>query len=221
MSLLTEIQKIIEQRNMLQHPFYRDWRQGVLSKAQLQNYAAQYMPFVEAFPRFVSATHSQCESQQARKLLLENLMDEEGERHSPPHPELWRDFAEGIGTDLLSAPDYGEKAEKLKETFMELSRSSFEEGLCALYAYEYQIPEIAKAKIEGLAQHYGITDEKTLHFFSVHEKADVYHSQACAQLIAELDLEKDINGQPTSMRALAATTRATDALWNFLTEVHH
>jgi pyrroloquinoline quinone (PQQ) biosynthesis protein C len=44
----------------------------------LQNYAVQYKPFVEAFPRFVSALHSHCEDETARLEILENLMDEEG-----------------------------------------------------------------------------------------------------------------------------------------------
>jgi pyrroloquinoline-quinone synthase len=212
MTLLQEIQMQIQNRRMLAHPFYQDWMSGKLSKEQLQNYAHQYLPFVDSFPRFVSATHSQCEDTTARKLLLENLLDEEGFRHSKPHPELWRNFLKGLGASEDRV--LGEKAQALEATFMSLCQSSYEEGLCALYAYESQIPEIAKAKIEGLARNYQMKDASAIEFFSVHQMADVYHSRACADLIENVDVEK-------REVCVSAARKATDALWDFLTEVHH
>lgn len=213
MDLLSKIHNEIKNKHMLLHPFYQDWMKGQLSERQLQNYARQYQPFVDAFPQFVSSTHSLCESQSARKVLLENLMDEEGLGHSPPHPELWRHFADGIGADLANEPNINDKAQDLKNTYLHLCRSSYEEGLCALYAYEYQIPEIAKAKIEGLAQHYQISDQRTTQFFSVHQEADVFHSQACAQLINVIDDNK-------VEACVLAAKKATAALWDFLSEAH-
>jgi len=211
MSLLSKIQESIKTKHLLLHPFYQDWMQGKLTRTQLQHYAEQYTPFVDAFPRFVSATHSLCENSKARKLLLENLNDEEGEKYSPPHPELWRDFTEGIGGKPGTPSTVGQEAQNLEKTFFALCRSSYEEGLCALYAYEYQIPEIAKAKTEGLAANYDVKDEKTTRFFSVHETADVYHSKACADLMEEIPEEK-------WERSIAAATRASEALWKFLDE---
>ena len=212
MSLLREIKTIIQSNNMLAHPFYRDWMEGKLSMAQLENYAMQYTPFVDAFPRFVSAAHSLCESATAREMLLDNLMDEEGKGSSEPHPQLWRQFhasLEGL------ARDKGHKnySYELRDSFMKLCNSSFEEAIAALYAYESQIPEIATAKIEGLQKNYGITDEKALAFFKVHEKADVYHSQACEKIISFIAPEHE-------QKVLAATEASTRALWSFLTAVH-
>ncbi len=213
MQLLAEVRKVIESKKMLDNPFYQAWMTGSLTMAQLQNYATQYVPFVEAFPRFVSATHSLCNSPKARQMLVENLMDEEGLRNSPPHPELWQGFAAGIGADPQSAAPIMEKAQALQETFFALSQSSYEEGLCALYAYESQIPEVSKAKIEGLARNYGISDAGTVRFFSLHQEADVFHSRACEQMINEIPPE-------SYDKALAATQRATEAIWDFLTEAH-
>ena len=211
MSLLQKIKTIIESKSMLQHPFYRDWMEGKLSVAQLENYAMQYTPFVDAFPRFVSSAHSLCESATAREMLLDNLMDEEGKAHSEPHPQLWRGFHSALAG---MARDKGHQpySLELKNTFMNLCRSSFEEAIVALYAYESQIPEIATAKIEGLKENYGITDEKALAFFKVHEKADIYHSQACEKIIAFIGPEHE-------EKVLTATETSTKALWSFLSEV--
>ena len=62
----------------------------------MKYYAGQYYHHVSAFPRYISALHSLCENAQDRKILLENLNDEEG-RRGAPHPELWMHFAEGLG----------------------------------------------------------------------------------------------------------------------------
>ena len=213
MSLVSHIQEQIGCKNMLHHPFYKAWMEGNLTLTQLQHYAEQYIPFTDAFPRFVSAIHSQCELESGREVLLENLIEEEGVEGPAPHPQLWRDFLQGIGGKGGPQTEFGEKALALKETYFQLCRSSYEEGLCALYTYEHQIPRVAKLKIEGLAQHYGITDKKTIQFFELHQKADVGHAKACEKLINKI-------GTANEEKSLSAAETAANSLWDFLTEVH-
>ncbi len=212
-NLVSHIRERIECKNMLHHPFYKAWMEGSLSLPQLQYYAEQYVPFTDAFPRFVSAIHSQCESEEGRAMLLENLLEEEGVEGPAPHPQLWRDFLQGIGGKGGPNTEFGEKAVALKETYFQLCRSSYAEGLCALYTYEHQIPRVAKLKIEGLAQHYGITDKKTIQFFELHQKADVGHAKACEELIGKIEPERE-------GKSLTAATTAANSLWDFLTEVY-
>ncbi|HEU0118820.1 MAG TPA: pyrroloquinoline quinone biosynthesis protein PqqC, partial [Alphaproteobacteria bacterium] len=91
MTFSQQIKDAIREYHLLSHPFYQAWTEGKLTQPQLQEYAVQYKPFVEAFPRFVSALHSNCENEAAREEILENLMDEEGKTgRSAPHPQLWR-----------------------------------------------------------------------------------------------------------------------------------
>ena len=78
MSFSAQLKETIREFHLLSHPFYQAWTAGKLTQEQLQEYAVQYKPFVEAFPRFVSALHSNCEDAAAREEILENLMDEEG-----------------------------------------------------------------------------------------------------------------------------------------------
>ena len=68
-------------------------------------------------------------------------------------------------------------AEAIAEFRRATREGSTAEGLAALYAYESQIPEVSKTKREGLEAFYGIVDEDATRFFSVHEKADVWHRQ--------------------------------------------
>ena len=170
----------VAERAMLKHPFYQAWTEGRLPLDTLRAYARQYFHHVEAFPRAVSAVHSACPDRDGRRMLAENLAEEEGiEAGKQDHASLWLMFACGLG---------------------------------ALYAYESQFPGVASAKIDGLIERYGISDEATLRFFRVHESADVEHSSVCRELLDRLpDAEK--------AEAVAAGEELAGALWNFLSGV--
>jgi pyrroloquinoline-quinone synthase len=54
---------------------------------------------------YLSAVHANCDDQPTRKQILSNLIDEEA--GSPNHPELWKQFAGGLGLEDVAAPAYG------------------------------------------------------------------------------------------------------------------
>ena len=199
----------IAERHLLKHDFYKLWTEGKLDQAILADYAHQYYKHVEAFPRYVSLIHSQCDDLVNRQILLENLIEEE--RGEENHPKLWRDFAVELGVsadDLKDVKQY-EKTEILVERFFDLCKYSYAAGLGALYAYEYQTPAVSESKIEGLEKFYNIVSEKALKFFEVHKGADVWHSQEIADLIEKLS--------PAEQKeAMAAASEAADVLWGFL-----
>ena len=202
----------ISERSMLKHPFYQAWTAGTLSIERLQNYAVQYYPHVAAFPRYLSAIHSRCADIATRQALLENLIEEE--RGAQNHPELWLRFAEAIGVtrDRVLEASTSASSTGLVDEFTRLAESGHvPSGLAALYAYESQIPAVASAKIDGLKRFYGITNDRGLSFFAVHEKADVFHARAGADLIVRhcaTDRDREL--------AIDATDRALAALWTLL-----
>ncbi len=205
----------IEARAMLRHPFYQAWTEGRLSLDTLRAYARQYFHHVEAFPRAVSAVHSACPDRDGRRMLAENLAEEEGiEAGKQDHATLWLMFACGLGETEAEVRNQAVNAETraLIDTFRKLSRQSYPAGLGALYAYESQFPGVAAAKIEGLIERYGIDDESTLRFFQVHESADIDHSSVCRKLL-------DVLGEEEREEAIAAAEELAGALWNFLSGV--
>ncbi len=215
MTVSAAIDAKVGQRAMLSHPFYQAWTEGRLPIDTLRAYARQYFHHVEAFPRAVSAVHSACEDRDGRRMLAENLAEEEGlEPGKQDHATLWLMFACGLGEDEAAVRGQALNAETqaLIDTFRTLSRRSYAAGLGALYAYESQFPSVASAKIEGLVDRYGIEDEETLRFFRVHESADVEHSEVCRRLLDRL---------PEDQRdeATAAGEELAGALWNFLSGV--
>jgi pyrroloquinoline-quinone synthase len=206
--------KVVE-RAMLKHPFYQAWTEGRLPLETLRAYARQYFHHVEAFPRAVSAVHSACPDRDGRRMLAENLAEEEGiEAGKQDHASLWLMFACGLGENEqdVRAQQINPETQALIDTFRKLSRQSYAAGLGALYAYESQFPGVASAKIEGLIERYAITDEETLRFFRVHESADVEHSAVCRRLLDRLPADQQAE-------AVAAGQELAGALWNFLSGV--
>ena len=153
-----------------------------------------------------------CEDIEKRKILLENLNDEEN--RDADHPKLWKNFALAMDADA-------EEIEKVKpyqftkdmiDNFFKNGRSTYAEGLASLYTYERQIPEIAETKIQGLKKFYGVNSKEGLEFFEVHKKADVYHRVECEKLLDGLSKEEQ------DMAEIAALSTAK-YLWNFLSGI--
>jgi len=205
---LEALDRLVAEKHLLKHPFYVLWTQGRLTRENLKEYAISYYPHVAAFPRYVSGVHAGCEDAALRQELLENLIEEE--RGEENHPALWRRFAVALGarpSELDTQARTPEVADAIGEFSDTTRRGSVAEGLAALYAYESQIPEIAKTKREGLAAFYGVDDAEAIRFFTVHEKADVWHRQVEREAlgrVAESDEDRE--------RALAAAGRCLDAL---------
>ncbi len=204
-----KLNKKLDKYHLLNHPFYKSWNEGKLTREIIKDYAEQYYQHVKAFPRYISATHSICEDIEKRKILLENLQDEENP--NADHPKLWKNFALAMGAD-------SEKIENVKrewftndmiENFFHQARKSYAEGLASLYTYERQIPEIAETKIRGLKNFYGVTSKEGLEFFEAHKAADVIHRKECEKLLDALtEEEKD--------KAEKASVLTARYLWNFL-----
>ena len=205
-----QLNEKLDEYHLLNHPFYKSWNEGKLTREIIKDYAEQYYQHVKAFPRYISATHSLCEDLDKRKILLENLQDEE--KDGADHPKLWKNFALAIGAEKNEIDSV--KKEKFTtemiDNFFKHSRTSYAEGLASLYTYERQIPEIAETKIRGLKNHYGVSSKEGLEFFEVHKAADVYHREACEKLLDGLSKEEQTKAEKSALST-------AKYLWNFLT----
>ena len=204
-----ELNKKLDEYHLLKHPFYKSWNEGKLTREIIKDYAEQYYQHVKAFPRYISATHSICEDLDKRKILLENLQDEE--KDGADHPMLWKNFAVAVGADANKIEDVEKYdfTKKLIDNFFKNGRASYAEGLGSLYTYERQVPEIAETKIQGLKKYYGVTTKKGLEFFEVHKAADIHHRKECEKLLDGMSKSE----QEKAEKAALSTAKY---LWNFL-----
>ncbi|HJU87615.1 MAG TPA: CADD family putative folate metabolism protein [Gemmatimonadota bacterium] len=215
MDPLNAIERLIEDRHVLKHPFYVAWREGTLPREALRTYAAQYYQHVRAFPTYISALHSRCEDLETRQALLENLRDEEEGREN--HPVLWLRFAAAVGC----ADGEAETAELLPETADAIAAfraavgtGSVTRGLAALWAYESMVPVVAAEKIRGLVEHYGIAGSPGTDYFEVHRTLDVEHAAATRALVARRVCEaaEAEEAELGAAQATAAVARILDGV---------
>ncbi len=211
-AFLTALEERIARYDLLCHPYYKAWTAGELTRDDLREYAGDYYHHVAAFPTYLSALHSRLDDGEARRAVLRNLCEEEIDGRA--HSELWLDFAEGMGADR-EAVRQREPIAEVHEAVAEFRRVAREgstaEALAAFYAYESQVPRVAKEKADGLAQRYG-ADAKTCGYFQLHQFADVEHAEVWREL-----LSAEIASDPQQAEAaLDAGERAAQSLWHVL-----
>jgi pyrroloquinoline-quinone synthase len=193
--------------DQLRHPFYEAWSAGELTRTDLQEYAAEYYHHVAAFPTYLSALHSRLPDGAMRRTVVRNLCEEEIE--GAAHSELWLDFAEGLGMKRETAKARAPlpHIQELITVFRTLMHSPAM-AFAALYAYESQVPRIAREKVRTLGTCYG-ADAKTCRYFVLHRMMDQHHSQAWKRELTNL-----VANNPTLMdEVLAGGVEAANALW--------
>lgn len=212
--IIEQIDALIQSKHLLKHDFYQAWTRGELSIDCLKEYAKEYYHHVKAFPTYLSAIHCRTEDAATRRILLENLIEEEA--GSPNHPDLWKNFALSLGVteEELGNHHASEEMNTLVSSFRRIcSQQSIVEGIAALYTYESQIPEICISKIDGLKKHYGMRNPASWEYFRVHIAADKEHAAQEQQLLRNYIDSTNQDGVRN------AVSKTLDVLWNFLSSL--
>ena len=177
--LIQKIDRIIEERSLLKHPFYQTWSDGKLTHEALAGYSKEYYQLVKAVPIFMT---------QLMDHIPEHLYNEFdfNQQEELSHIKLWERFANGLGVSSEELSSY----EALYTTNHAISgmhslMSSYVSGSTAMYALEKEIPKISQIKLEGLAEFYGLTSEDITKYFKEHMDADIRHTASWKNIIDE------------------------------------
>jgi pyrroloquinoline-quinone synthase len=180
--LVYMIDQIVEKKSLLKHPFYKMWSKGELSLDHLQGYSLEYFQLVKVVPEMVNNI----------KLMLQdpNLQNtiEESHREESSHIEPWITFANSLGTpkqDLLNYVCDGNTRNAIS-SIVQLTKKSVDEGVCAMYAYEMDLPNISRSKIDGLRKFYNISSVDSTRYFEIHQEADIRHAEIWRRLIKNI-----------------------------------
>lgn len=205
----------IAKYDLLAHPFYKAWSRGALTRSELREYAQHYYHHVQAFPSHLAALSLRLEDGELRRAVLANMCDEKGVedrpgRESVPHSDLWLDFAEGMGSTRNLEWHYPlAEVRQLVAYFQRVASEGLpEEALAAFYAYESQVPRIAKEKVQGLRKAYG-ADHKTCGYFSLHATADQHHAHVWREQLAN----RLAKNPAAAEKALDAAENTARMLW--------
>ena len=175
--LIKKIDQIIEDKSLLNHPFYEMWSEGKLEFQSLVGYSKEYYQLAKQVPKFMEPIVDMAPSD-ARSELISN-MNEETE-----HIRLWENFAFSMGITKDDLTSY-QGLKKTNEAVNNLASlmESYDECACAMYAFEKEIPKISKTKMEGLKNFYGLDSKDATEYFEEHMSADIRHAASWKKII--------------------------------------
>jgi pyrroloquinoline-quinone synthase len=190
MSRIEQLDQIVRQFELNGHPFYQDWKMGTLPAWQLAVYADQYGHFVGTIA-------------EGWETLGEAFYAEEEREHEV----LWSSFKSAVG-----ARDAG--IEPSTETLVTAASNLFKtkpEAIGALYAFEAQQPYTSRAKLDGLNEHYSVSDEGK-EYFRVHAD-DVVEVELLKQRVNELSEEEFARTKTACAMVCTAMYGALDGVY--------
>ena len=168
MSLIERIDAARERWNVLEHPFYKRWSCGELTRDELAHYAGEYRHAVVALADTAKKTGNA-----------------EHAREEAEHVWLWDEFAAAFGARTDRRPS-AETAECVDAWTAPTNRN---EALVVMYAIEAGQPAVSQSKLDGLAEHYGVAaDDSGAEYFALHSERDHEHA---AESRRELELVHD------------------------------
>ncbi len=206
MDIIQRIDSEIERRSLLKHSFYQMWSEGKLTVDHLQGYSKEYFQLVKAVPKFVEGIAKESDNSD-----VAGNAKEEAE-----HVEPWVRFATALGVSRSELVDYdgAEKTNAAVEKMMDLSRASYEEAVAAMYAYEMELPQISRSKIDGLKKFYGMDSGDATKYFEIHEEADVRHAQVWREILQKLPADR----QEAAINAAVESLKAQNMLLDLVQE---
>jgi pyrroloquinoline-quinone synthase len=206
--LRTRMDEATAPTRLLDHPFYKAWSAGTLTREDLGFYSTQYWRQVESFPSRLEELAGRVDGD-ARAIVTENLRDERDD----DHPGLWLRFAEAVGanaSDVEAAAVETETAECIESFRTGINERSEAFALGMLYAYESQTPAVAKTKVEGLRSHYGI-DGEAVAYFELHGELDIEHTEGLVAALEQVATTPDAEAD-----AVAGARAGAEAVWKIL-----
>jgi pyrroloquinoline-quinone synthase len=207
--LIYRIDQEVDKRSLLKHPFYKMWSNGELNINHLQGYSLEYFQLVKAVPELVNNIMLKMDESKLRGSV------EESQKEESSHIEPWTRFATSLGIKKEELLNHvcDENTSKAVSSLVELSRKSLNEAVCAMYAYELDLPNISRSKIEGLNKFYNLSSSDSTNYFEIHQEADVRHAAIWRNMIRKIPDNEYESCVDSAVKSLDAQNLLLDAVY--------
>ena len=207
--LIYRIDQEVDKKSLLKHSFYKMWSNGELGVDHLQGYSLEYFQLVKVVPELVNNILLKMGESKLRSIVEESQKEEES------HVEPWIRFASSLGVkkkDLLNHV-CDENTKKAVSSLLDLTRNSLDEAICAMYAYEMDLPNISRSKIEGLNKFYNLTSSDSRNYFEIHQEADIRHAAIWRNMIRKIPDHKYEPCIDSAVKSLNAQNLLLDSVY--------
>ena len=207
--LVCRIDQEVDKRSLLKHRFYKMWSNGELGIDHLQGYSLEYFQLVKAVPELVNNILLKMGESKLRSIVEESQKEEES------HVAPWIRFANSLGVkkkDLLNHV-CDENTKEAVSSLVDLTRNSLDEAICAMYAYEMDLPNISRSKIEGLNKFYNLSSSDSRNYFEIHQEADIRHAAIWRNMIRKIPDHKYESCVDSAVKSLNAQNLLLDAVY--------
>ena len=176
---------MIEEKSLLKHPFYQMWSDGKLTQESLAGYSKEYFQLVKAVPFFMTPIIEKAPDSVVSELSANQQEESE-------HVKLWINFAGELGVSEDELTTYAGLTKTIKAvTDLNELMNIYEGGVCAMYAFEKEIPKISQIKLDGLAEFYGMTSDKATEYFKLHTEADIRHTASWRNILVKSSIDSN------------------------------
>src|SRR5689334_24208295 len=213
--LIEDLQHTLQQRHPRPHPVRQLLLTGRLTKEQLQGWARNQFHEFRNIHRFFGIRYQKCPVPELRRMLLENMVEEEGEDlfggKYPSHRDLWVQFAEGLEIardDMLNYEPLPGIRAALEMYVSLVQQSHWAVAIGTGLVFEGGGPKRMKEERDALERHYSWIPKRALDFFRVHEYHDEGHGEFCFDVVRKHCMEDHLQDE---MRE-AVRSRA-DIMW--------
>jgi pyrroloquinoline-quinone synthase len=106
-----------------------------------------------------------------------------------------------------------ENTKEAVSSLVDLTKNSLDEAICAMYAYEMDLPNISRSKIEGLNKFYNLTSSDSRNYFEIHQEADIRHAAIWRNMIRKIPDHKYESCVDSAVKSLKAQNLLLDAVY--------
>ena len=207
--LIYRIDQEVEKRSLLKHPFYKMWSNGELDLNHLRGYSLEYFQLVKVVPEMVNNIMLKLEESELRSTV------EESHKEESSHVEPWIRFVTSLGIQEQDLLNYicDENTKKAVSSLVELTKCPLDEAVCAMYAYELDLPNISRSKIEGLNKFYNLSNADSTNYFESHQEADIRHADIWRNMIKNIPDHKHEFCFNAAVKSLDAQNLLLDAVY--------
>ncbi|NIO07269.1 MAG: hypothetical protein GTO40_04435 [Deltaproteobacteria bacterium] len=213
-----QLRAIRDNNHSKNHPFFKLWVQGKLTKKQTALYCIQHHYYVTDYINWLAYEASQVPHRDVKAYLFENLGDEESGEDR--HLDMLTDYVEvcGLNRDDIENEKSLPATEALQNWGWRLVyQRPWQAALAGMFVgLESQFLDICKELVPALHKHYGWSSgDREIRFFEQHITADEIHGQkgfAIVQKYCKTQEEKDL--------ALKVVEEATRKRWAYMNGIY-